>query len=687
MTDSAEPLWIPPPERVADSNIQAFKNHIESTRELILSDSRELYRWSVDFPDLFWADLVDYMLPGVRSTGRERLGSSSNRSTAEDAMTQDWFPGTQLNVADVILNGLPGPHRGQAVDAAFADAATMFLTIDELGNRRETTRGAAREQVGQIAAALRAEGVQAGDRVVVWMPNVDVTMLVMLAAASIGAVFSSTSPDFGADGVLDRFSQIKPKVLVAANGYSYGGKSFDRRTELAKIIEGLPTLTRCVLFEHIVLTSSGDDEQEGLTDLDKSGVVAWADWIAPYADAELSFVPLDFNQPWYVLFSSGTTGVPKCIVHRSGGILLQHMKEHQLHCDIGAGDRVCYFTTCGWMMWNWLASAPASGATAVLFDGNPFHPGPEKLWELAADESLSFLGVSAKYLDAVKKSGFAPAERLQLRELRTLASTGSPLVAESFDWVYEHVAPACDPSGLHLASISGGTDICGVFVGGDPTQAVWRGEIQAPQLGMAIDVWTDEGATAAVDQRGELVCAAGFPSMPIGFWNDELGERYRRAYFERFDGPWAQGDFATWTSHGGLIIHGRSDTTLNPGGVRIGTAEIYRQVEQISSIQESLVFGREVDGDVQIVLLVICVGHGLDDDLAREIRTRIRTGCSPRHVPALIVEVDDLPRTRSGKLAELAVADTVNGRRVRNTTALANPETLERIAGLVERAV
>ncbi|HRW41261.1 MAG TPA: acetoacetate--CoA ligase, partial [Microthrixaceae bacterium] len=395
-------------------------------------------------------------------------------------------------------------------------------------------------------------------------------------------------------------------------------------------------------------------------------------------------------------FSSGTTGVPKCIVHRSGGVLLTHAKEQQLHLDVGPGDRVLYFTTCGWMMWNWLASVPASGAAIVLYDGNPAHPGPERLWELAAAEGVHLLGVSAKFIDAVRHSGYRPGERTDLASLRTLASTGSPLSPEGFEWVMDAVAPGVGPDGLHLASISGGTDLCGCFVLGDPTRPVHAGEIQGPALGMAVDVWTDAGTPAAVGERGELVCTGPFPSMPLGFWGDEpdggppggvddhLGPRYRAAYFERFPGVWAHGDFATWTVHGGMVIHGRSDTTLNPGGVRIGTSEIYRQVERVEGVEESLVFGQQTDEDVRIVLLVrLAAGTALTDDLEAQIRARVRTGCTPRHVPAVIVAVADLPRTRSGKLAELAVADTVNGRPVRNTTALANPEVLADIAAVV----
>ena len=645
--------------------MEGFRRTAEKCTGGAMADSVALHRWSVEEPEEFWGVLFDEMLPGV-----QRPGPALRPDPSGHPARAKWFPGVELNVAEVILTG-----RGADADEP------MFVSVDETGRRRVTTRGEARRQVGAIAAALRAEGVGAGDRVAVWMPNVDTTMLVMLAAASIGAVFASTSPDFGAAGVIDRFGQIEPVVLVAADGYTYGGRRFDRREELASIMAGLPSLRRAVVLGFL-------EEAPDLSRLAGSGpVVDFAAWTAPHEGTEPSFTRLPFDHPWYVLFSSGTTGVPKCIVHRSGGVLLQHLKEHQLHCGIGPGDRVCYFTTAGWMMWNWLASVPASGATAVLYEGNPFEPGPGRLWELAESERLTFLGVSAKYVDSVARAGYRPESEVTLPTLRTVASTGSPLSPESFEWLHEAVGPACAPDGLHVASISGGTDLCGCFVCGDPTRAVHSGEIQGPALGMAVDVWDDAGRRCAPGERGELVCTEAFPSTPLGFWGDgplgEVGPRFSAAYFERFEGVWAHGDFASWTDHGGIVIHGRSDTTLNPGGVRIGTAEIYRQTEGVPGVVESLVFGLEAGGDVQVVLLVrLADGVALDEDLAARIRGRIRTGCSPRHVPAAIHAVDDLPRTRSGKLAELAVADRVNGREVRNTTALANPESLDSIAAI-----
>ncbi len=633
MTENG-PLWTPSPERAAESNIARFARRVG-----VDGGYEALHRWSVEEPAGFWAACWEEV----------GLGSVPDGSVVE-AGSEMWearfFPEARLNVAEVILSG-----RGAA------DGAPMLVAVGEDGSEVELSRGEVREQVARVAAALRADGVQAGDRVAAWLPNVPETMVLMLAAASIGAVFSSTSPDFGADGVVDRFGQIEPVVLVACRGYSYGGKWFDRTGELAKVRDGLPSVRRVVTL--------GEE---------------WQAWTEAQAGADLRFEQLPFDQPWYVLYSSGTTGVPKCIVHRAGGVLLQHMKEHQLHCDIRPGDRVAYYTTCGWMMWNWLASVPASGATAVLYEGSPFHPGPEAMWDLAGRQRLTFLGVSAKFIDSVRKAGYTPADHHGFEHLRTLASTGSPLSNESFEWVYEAVK-----ADLHLASISGGTDLCGCFVCGDPTSPVFAGEIQRPALGMAVEVWRDDRTPADVGERGELVCVEPFPSMPLGFWGDDSGERYRAAYYERFPGVWAHGDFASWTPHGGVVIHGRSDTTLNPGGVRIGTAEIYRQVEQVPEVVESLVFGQEWDGDTRIVLLVrLADGAELTDDLVAATKQRIRTGCTPRHVPALVLAVDDLPRTRSNKLAELAVSDAVNGRPVRNTTALANPEAIDAIVALPE---
>jgi acetoacetyl-CoA synthetase len=516
--------------------------------------------------------------------------------------------------------------------------------------------------------------------VVAWLPNSIEAVEVMLGAASLGAVFSSASPDFGANGVTDRFGQIEPKVLVAVDGYRYSGKDFDCLERLTQIRAGLPTLVATVLVKNV---SVGEHSRDGLLDYESFVSSGMASPVAPRR--------FGFDHPWYVLYSSGTTGVPKCIVHRTGGVLIQHMKEHRLHCDLGQDDRVMYFTTTGWMMWNWLVSVLASGSTAVLFDGAPTMPNTDRLFDIVDSEKITLLGVSAKYIDSVRKAGIEPRTSHNLQSLHTICSTGSPLSPEGFDWVYTSVK-----QDVHLSSISGGTDLCACFVGGDPTRPIYGGEIQGPMLGMASDA-VDDKSNSLIDQpgiAGELVCRQPFPSTPLGFWNDcrdgapdpmQPGPKYLSAYFERIPGMWSQGDFASWTQQHGIVIHGRSDTTLNPGGVRIGTAEITRVVEQHPGVLESLVFGQEIDNDVRIVLLVrLTEGTTLSDELIGDIKSRIRVACTPRHVPGLVVQVSDLPRTRSNKLVELALADAVNGRPVRNSEAIANPECIWQIVELLK---
>jgi acetoacetyl-CoA synthetase len=639
-----EPLWTPTAERVAAANLTGFAASVGQRG----ASYEEMHQWSIDEPDEFWQAIWDF-------TGVVGYPGDTVLERGESMRFDRYFPGASLNIVDTFLR-----FRGD-------DEA--IVAIDERGIRRAISRDELHEMVAATASALKGDGVGVGDRVVAWMPNVPETIIVMLAAASIGAVFSSTSPDFGVSGVIDRFGQIEPIVLVACDGYLYGGKRFEVVDRLAEIVRALSTLRRVVVLPHL-----------GDVDLPDEAV-AFADWIGPHRGAALETVPLPFDHPWYVLYSSGTTGKPKCIVHRAGGVLLKHLMEHQLHCDIRPGDRVLYFTTAGWMMWNWLASVLATGATALLYDGSPFHPNGNVLFDIADAERTTLLGVSAKFIDSCAKAGLDPSVGRHLEHLRTVCSTGSPLSPEGFRYIYEHVK-----ADVHLASISGGTDLCGCFVGGDPTGPVWAGEIQRPVLGMAVDVWGPAGESVPPEGgAGELVCTHSFPSMPLGFWKDDDGSRYRAAYYERFDDVWAQGDFASWTGHGGIVVHGRSDATLNPGGVRIGTAEIYRVVEQLPQIMESLVFGQQWDGDTRIVLLVrLSAGVVLDDVLRAAIRARIRSAATPRHVPAVIAAVDDLPRTRSNKLAELAVADVVHGRPVRNTEALANPEALDAIASLPE---
>jgi acetoacetyl-CoA synthetase len=632
------PLWAPSADRVRNTRMGRFA---ASTGH---STYESLHQWSIDDPAAFWSAAWDDL--GVIGDRRTRALAASE--PLGDIRSTRFFPDAHVSYAENALDG-----RG------VAGTAEAVVAIDELGTRRSLTWDDLRVEVAAAAAALRAEGVGVGDRVAVWLPAGIEALVMLLATNAVGAVGTSVSPDFGASGALDRFGQIEPIVLVAAERYSYGGKEFDVRDRVAEVCAQLPSLRRLV----------------HLSEFDA--------WTAPHRSATLTFERLEIDAPFSVLFSSGTTGKPKCITHGAGRVLLKHLTEHAYHSDVRPGDRVTWFTTTGWMMWNWIVSALTVGATVVLYDGNPAYPTIGRLFELADSESLTLLGVSAKFIDSVAKSDYRPAQRCELASLRTVGSTGSPLSPEGFEFVYEHLK-----ADVHLASIAGGTDLCGCFVAGDPTSPVWSGEIQRPALGMDVHAWTEHGTDAEIGTAGELVCTAPFPSIPIGFWGDDrsqdpFGERFTSAYFARFPGVWHHGDFMSVTTHGGFVIHGRSDATLNPGGVRIGTAEITRVVEQIPAIVESLVFGQEWDGDTRVVLLVrLADGADLDGALQADIKARIRTACTPRHVPARIVAVDDLPRTRSNKLAELAVADAVNGRPVRNTDGLANVDALWAIAGL-----
>ncbi len=624
--------------------MQQFLDGMRARFDVELADSVALHHWSVEHQDEFWSAAWD--ATGVIGD----RGDSPAYVAGPTFPEARYFPSARLNLAENLLR-----RTG-------ADPAIVFERED--GQRRVLSADQLRAAVASTAAALVADGVQAGDRVVAWMPNLPETVIAMLAATSIGAVFSSTSADFGPAGVIDRFGQIEPTVLFAADGYLYGGKEFDCLSRLGEIRAALPTLRRVVVTGN--LTEYPD--VAGVPD-----ATTFAGYTNPYGTAELTFNRLPFDHPAYVLYSSGTTGKPKCIVHRAGGVLLMHLKEQQLSCDVRAGDVVFYFTTCGWMMWNWLVSALASEATIVLFDGNPFHPSPSVLFDVVDRHNVTLLGVSAKYIDSVRKAGLRPTDSHRLAWVRTICSTGSPLSPEGFAWVYDAVK-----TDVHLASISGGTDLCGCFVGGDPTRPVFSGEIQGPALPMAIDVFNEDGKPVDPGVKGELVCTEPFPSVPIGFWGDDDGSRLRAAYFERFPGVWAHGDFAAWTPRGGMVIYGRSDATLNAGGVRIGTAEIYREVEQLDDVGEAIAVGQQWEGDTRIVLFVrLADGAKLSDELQATIRQRLRERCSPRHVPARIVAVADIPRTRSNKIVELAVADIVNGREVRNREALANPEALD----------
>jgi acetoacetyl-CoA synthetase len=631
------PLWTPSPARVAASALTSFRHQAEKIAGKPLGGYEELHAWSIEQSPQFHRLVWDWA--GAIGDPGERLVDQGSG----DMASVRFLPDARFNVAENLLR-----RRG-------ADDA--IVAVDESGGRRTLSWDELRAKSAQFAGALRRLGVQPGDRVAVWLPNGPEAVIAMLGASSVGATFSSTSPDFGPAGVLDRFDQIEPVVLVATPGYTYNGQWYDCLGRLEEIKAGLPSLRATVVV--------GQD---------------WDEFLASGADEPEQFEQLPSTHPWYILYSSGTTGVPKCIVHSTGGGLLQHLKEHRIHCDIRPGDRVLYFTTTGWMMWNWLVGALASEATIVLYDGSPFHPRAAALFDVAEREGVTLLGVSAKYIDALHKEGLRPRETHDLSSIRTICSTGSPLSEESFVYVYDAIAPD-----VHLASISGGTDLFGCFIAGDPTGSVWAGEMQRPALGMATDVFDAEGRSLRNQPgvRGELVCTAPFPTMPLGFWGDPDGSRYHKAYFDGFPGVWTHGDFASWTAHGGMQVHGRSDTTLNPGGVRIGTAEIYRVVEQVPEVLEALVFGQAWEDDVRIVLLVrLAEGVELTQALIDELRRRIRTGCTPRHVPRVVAAVSDLPRTRSGKLVELAVADAVNGRPVRNTEAIANPEAIDAIRGL-----
>ena len=568
-----------------------------------------------------------------------------------------YLPDATLNFAENLLRR---SDDGEAIVFRGEDKVVTRLTWAELG-----------ALVSRAQQALRAAGVGVGDRVAAMLPNGPDAVAMVLATTSIGAIWSSCSPDFGERGVLDRFGQIEPKVFVAVDGYWYNGKPI-------RLVDKLKNDRRTAAFgqgrRHRRLSRRGRSGGEAIAARHDHGRVAQAIRAKP-----VTFERLAFDHPVYILFSSGTTGVPKCIVHGAGGTLLQHLKEHRLQCDLREGERLFYFTTLGWMMWNWLISGLGTGATLMLYDGSPFAPTPNALWDYAQDERINVFGTSAKYIDACAKAGVAPARTHDLSALRMIASTGSPLAPESFEYVYRDIK-----ADVHLASISGGTDIVSCFVIGDPTSPVWKGEIQAPGLGMAMDVYSADGKPLA-EGKGELVCTVPFASMPVKFWNDPDGKKYRAAYFERFPGIWHHGDFAEWTPHGGMIIHGRSDATLNPGGVRIGTAEIYAAVEQIPEIIEAICIGQDWDSDVRIVLFVrLKEGVTLDDALREKIRRTIRATLSPRHVPAKIVAVADIPRTRSGKITELAVRDVVHGRPVKNTEALANPEALALYKDLAE---
>jgi acetoacetyl-CoA synthetase len=654
-------LWRPSTERVASAIITAFTRRIEAKYKLSIPNYDALWRWSNAERESFWSELWDYA--GIVGERGARVLVGGDRMPGAK-----WFPEASLNFAENLL----------APRAADGDAL-VFSGEDRV--KRRFSNAELKSSVARLAAALANAGIAAGDRVAAFIPNLPEAIVAMLATSTHGAIWSSCSPDFGVQGVLDRFGQIEPRVFFTVDGYWYNGKPISILDKVAEVVVHLTSVEQIVIIPY--LAQSGGPRYDPTR---VRGAVTWDDFGAPFDGASLSFTRRAFDHPLYILFSSGTTGVPKCIVHGAGGTLLQHVKEHQLHGDVKPGDRLFYFTTCGWMMWNWLVSGLASGATLMLYDGSPFASRGRVLWEYAENERITHFGTSAKYIDATKKICLVPHKDYALEPLRTMFSTGSPLAPESFDYVYQ-----CVKEDVCLSSISGGTDIVSCFVLGNPTLPVWRGELQCRALGMAVDVFDEDGNSIppGKGERGELVCTAPFPSMPIAFWNDPDGSKYRAAYFERFPGVWCHGDYVELTEHGGMVIYGRSDATLNPGGVRIGTAEIYRQVEQLPEVEESLVIGQDWPpgevGDVRVVLFVkLQDGATLDAALIEKIKQHIRANTTPRHVPAKVIQVNDIPRTKSNKIVELAVRNVVHGRPVRNIEALANPEALEQYRDLDE---
>ena len=649
-----KPLWQPSPERVANANLTAFMHHVRSRWGVPAAEYADLYQWSITEPGQFWQSVWSFCGVTAETQGGVALEHGDKMPGAR------WFPDARLNFAENLLRR--------------RDRATAIVFWGEDRVKSSVTYTALYDEVSRLAQALRASGVKPGDRVAAYMPNLPGTVIAMLAATSIGAIWSSCSPDFGVQGVLDRFGQIEPKVLFAADGYFYNGKTVDIIDRLKEITRNLPSVQKVVVVPY----TRHDPDIRGI-----SNSANVHEFMAPYRPRDIRFKCLPFNHPLYILYSSGTTGVPKCIVHGAGGTLLQHLKEHQLHVDLKPGERLFYFTTCGWMMWNWLVSALASRATILLYDGSPLVSGGRVLFDYAEAERMTVFGTSAKYIDNIAKLGLKPRATHRLTALTSMLSTGSPLVPESFDYVYREVK-----RDIHLASISGGTDLISCFALGNPTAPVWRGELQCRGLGMKVKVFNDQGEPVR-GEKGELVCTAPFPSMPVGFWSDSDGAKYRAAYFEKFPGVWCHGDYVEVTEHDGVIIYGRSDAVLNPGGVRIGTAEIYRQVEQLDEVVESLVIGQDwppdKPSDVRVVLFVrLRDGLGLDATLIEKIKRKIRDNTTPRHVPAKIVQVADIPRTQSGKIVELAVRNVVHGRPVKNVEALANPEALEFYRNLSE---
>jgi acetoacetyl-CoA synthetase len=661
------PLWKPDREQVEQANLTRFIGEVRRLGGAAgeVQDFASLYRWSVAELEEFWAAVWRFTgiiadAPGDRAPWDQVLIGAERVAPPDPTLGPRWFLGAQLNFAQNLLR--------------FTDDRPALVSWNEQGRQRAVSYGELGRDVARLAESLRALGVRSGDRVAGYMPNIPETVIAMLAATSIGAIWSSCSPDFGVNGVLDRFGQIEPRVLFAAASYRYAGREIDCLERVREIARRLPRIERVVVVPYLSPPARLDSVR---------AAIAWDEFLV--GEAPLRYVHAPFDHPVYVMYSSGTTGLPKCMAHGAGGTLIQHLKEHVLHGDLTRDDRLFYYTTCGWMMWNWLVSGLAVGCAVVLYDGAPLLRRRPILWDLAAEERLTTFGTSAKFLALAEKEGVRPRATHDLSSLRSILSTGSPLSPQSFDYVYEHVKPD-----VRLSSISGGTDLISCFALGNPIGPVYRGELQTRGLGMAVDVF-DEAGRAVRGRAGELVCTRPFPSMPVGFWNDPDGSKYRSAYFDTFPNVWRHGDWAELTAREGMIIYGRSDATLNPGGVRIGTAEIYRQVEQLPEVVESVVVGQDIASeqgvDVRVVLFVrLRDGLVLDDELRDRIRVRIRENTSPHHVPRKIVQVADIPRTISGKITEMAVRDVIHGRPVKNTDALANPAALELFRDLAELA-
>ena len=640
-------VWTPSQHQILNSNLKRFENFVSRKLGKEFKSYQELHEFSISTPE-FWRLLIEYF---------EVIGDWQGPVyEGENIITAKWFPKSKLNFAENMLK-----NRSQDTALVFRCENRIFenVTFIELY-----------DQVSKVAQHLRALGVKKGDRVAGFLPNFIGSIVAMLATVSVGAIWSSCSPDFGEQGVIDRFGQIEPKVLFCVDGYFYNGKSHNCLRKVKSFSAKLPTVKQVVMFDY--------------ASLDKISIkysISYQEILDKYNPKKIEFKHVDFDHPLYIMFSSGTTGVPKCIVHGHGGTLLQHLKEHQLHTNISSGDRVFYFTTCSWMMWNWLVSALATQATIMLYDGSPSYPDDTVLWRFANDEQFTHFGTSAKYIETLMKNNVQPRASFKLKNLRTICSTGSPLSPESYDFIYKNIGS------VHLASISGGTDIVSCFVLGIPTLPVRRGEIQGPGLGMAVEIWNDTGKVK-IGKRGELVCTKPFPSRPVKFWNDADRKKYYLAYFDRFKDVWAHGDFAEQTLDSGYIIHGRSDATLNPGGVRIGTAEIYRQVDRVDEVLESIVIGQTWENDIRIILFVkLKEGINLRETLVNTIKETIKYNCTVRHVPSKILQVNDIPRTKSGKIVEIPVRDIVHGKEVKNKEALANPEALDFFKDRPELAV